>query len=95
MYQKQPILQNILGQSQIVGGSLLNTSKTISNILIVVSIIVAAIIGSFMGIKTMIASIEEKAEIKQTLVPYLIGAGICFGAFSIWSIIVTLIENIA
>ena len=83
------------GSTIVDGASILNVSKTISNILLTLSIVIAVILGAFIGVKTMIASTEEKAEIKESLLPYLIGAGICFGGFSIWSIIVTLIENIA
>ena len=80
--------------SLLVGGSLINTSKTINNILLILSIVIAAVIGSFIGIKTMIASTEEKAQVKETLIPYLVGATICFGAFSIWSIMVSFLETI-
>ncbi len=78
----------------IVGGALINTSKTINNILMTLSIIISVILGAFIGIKTMISSVEEKAEIKESLIPYLIGAMICFGAFSIWNVTVTLLESI-
>ena len=46
-----------------------------------------------MGIKFMIGSVEEKAEIKAALVPFVIGCIVVFGAFGIWKIVVTIGNN--
>lgn len=58
----------------------------ISNIGIVVSVIILAILG----IKYMLGSLEEKAEYKQDLIPYVIGACTLFGITSITKIILAL-----
>ena len=55
--------------------------------------IVAVLIGAILGIKFMIGSVEEKAEIKAALVPFIIGCVVVFGAFGIWKIVVTIGNN--
>ena len=69
------------------------TSKiltVISNIGIAVSVIVLAILG----VKYMIGSVEEKAEYKQEMVPYLIGTFILFGITSIVRILIAFGQTI-
>lgn len=65
-------------------------SKVISSILLAISIIVAFITITLMGINFMIQSTEEKAKVKEALIPFCIGAIVSFGAFGIWKIAVTL-----
>lgn len=67
-----------------------NISKVISSILLAISIIVAFITITLMGINFMIQSTEEKAKVKEALIPFCIGAIVSFGAFGIWKIAVTL-----
>lgn len=81
------------GSAKIDKGSLQNASSSIYNILLICGMIVAVLIGSIMGIKFMIGSVEEKAEIKAALVPFVIGCIVVFGAFGIWKIVVTIGNN--
>lgn len=81
------------GSAQIDKGSLKNASSSIYNILLICGVIMAVLIGSIMGIKFMIGSVEEKAEIKAALVPFAIGCIVVFGAFGIWKIVVTIGNN--
>ena len=81
------------GSAQIDKGSLQNASSSIYNILLICGVIIAVLIGSIMGIKFMIGSVEEKAEIKAALVPFVIGCIVVFGAFGIWKIVVTIGNN--
>lgn len=81
------------GSAQIDKGSLINASSSIYNILLICGVIIAVLIGSIMGIKFMIGSVEEKAEIKAALVPFAIGCIVVFGAFGIWKIVVTIGNN--
>lgn len=62
------------------GGRILSAVTTTG---IVLSVIVLAVIG----IKYMLGSAEEKAEYKKTLMPYIIGAGLIFGASTIAQIV--------
>lgn len=67
-----------------------NTSNTIANILIAIGTVIAVIVSSILGIKFMIGSVEEKAQIKEALVPFVIGCIVIFGAFTIWKIFVNI-----
>lgn len=68
-------------------GSNTQNLKTIGN----KTITILSIIGSFisvialivLGIKYMLGSVEEKAEYKKTLMPYVIGATFVFAASAI------------
>ena len=62
----------------------------ITNIGIVLSIVVPAVLGT----KYMISSSEEKAEMKEKLVPYFIGAVMLFGICTIVKIIQLLGQEI-
>ena len=52
----------------------------------------AVIIGMVIGIQFMTASVEEKAKIKESLVPYVVGCVVVFGAFGIWKLAVTVLS---
>lgn len=52
------------------------------------------VVGVVVGIKFMISSAEEKASIKTSMMPYLIGSGIILGALTIWKIVVEFTEGI-
>ena len=73
---------------------LANLSSVIYNIVLQVGIAVATLIGVILGIKFMLESAEGKAEIKKMLLVYVIGCIVVFGAFGIWKLVVTLIEQI-
>lgn len=53
------------------------------------------IVGTIIGIQFMVASAEDKAKVKEALVPYIIGCAVIFGAFTIWSIVVNIGQDIA
>lgn len=59
-----------------------------------VGIFVILICGVIMGIKYMFASLEEKASIKESLKPYIIGSVIIIGALGIWQLLVELLNKI-
>ena len=65
-----------------------DTSNMLYNILLIIGMCVAVIISAILGIKFMIGSAEEKAEIKETLIPFVIGCIVIFGAFGIWKIFI-------
>lgn len=71
-------------------GELKDTSNFLYNIFLAVGIIVAVIVGVIIGIKLMMGSIEEKAQYKELLFPYLISCSVIFGAFIIWKIVISI-----
>lgn len=71
-----------------------NTSNLLYNTLLIVAIVVAVIVGLVIGIQFMTAGVAEKAKIKETFIPYIIGCVVVFGAFTIWKITVELLKNV-
>lgn len=69
-------------------------SDTIYNILLVVGIIAAVLIGVLLGIKFVTSGIEGRAEVQKALIIYLMGCVVVFGAFTIWKIVVTVLQGI-
>ena len=63
------------------------------NALLIIGIIIAVIVGAILGIKFMMGSVGEKADIEKLLVPYVVGCIIVFGAFGIWKLVVTILAN--
>lgn len=69
------------------------TVNFLYNLLLAFGIIIAVIVGSVLGIKYMLGSVEEKAEYKQTLVGYLISCIVVFGAFGIWKLVINILSS--
>lgn len=67
------------------------TSDFLYNLLLGIAMVVAVIVGLIIGIRFMISSVEEKAKIKELLLPYVVGCGVVFGAFGLWSLIVNIL----
>ena len=42
----------------------------------------------------MIGSIEEKAQVKESLIPFVIGCVVVFGAFGIWKMVTELVSMV-
>ena len=59
-----------------------------------VGTIISVAILSIIGIKYMTGSVEEKAEYKKTMIPYVIGAVILFGITSFLGIILDLVKGL-
>lgn len=62
-------------------------SATIVSVIQVIGIIFSVISLMVMGIKYMIGSIEEKAEYKKTMIPYLIGVFIFFSLTQVLAVV--------
>ena len=81
------------GTAQYNQESMQNFSKTIYNILFTVGVFVAVIMGGIIGIKLMVSSASEKADVKKLLVPYVVGCVVVFGGFGIWKLVVTILQG--
>ena len=42
----------------------------------------------------MAGSVEQKAKVKDSLVPYIVGCIVIFGGFGIWKLVLTLLESV-
>ena len=58
-----------------------------------IGIILIVIAGGVIGIRYMMSSVEEKAEHKKLLIPYLVGSVIIFGALTIWRLLINLFNG--
>ena len=65
-------------------------SSAIYNTLLGIGITLSVVVGAILGIKFMISSVDEKAQIKEALVAYVAGCVVIFGAFGIWKLVITL-----
>lgn len=79
---------------QIAQGSLKEFSKYLYNVLFYIGTIASVLVGSILGIQIMLASAEEKAKVKERLIPYIIGCFVIFGAFSMWKLAVNIFTQI-
>lgn len=79
--------------SKIDSKELQEFSGSLYNIFLQVGIVMSVIIGGVLGIKFMLASAEEKAELKKMLMVYLVGCIVVFGSFAIWKIVVTILQD--
>jgi len=52
---------------------------TVLSVITNLGMILSVLISAILGVKYMLASVEEKAEIKSDMIPYLIGACLVFG----------------
>ena len=73
---------------QVDKNKLKDASDSIYNVVSSIGMIASVIVGIILGIKFMMASAEDKADVKQGLMPYVIGCIVVFGAFGIWKILV-------
>ncbi len=82
-------------ESPINGQALKDGSNIIYNVLLILGIAVALIWGLVLGIQFITGTIEEKAEIKKGLIPYVVGCIIIFGAFGIWKLVLNLLAPLS
>ncbi len=75
---------NVVAQK---GGIIFNIISTLGIIVAVITIIV-------IGIKYMVGSVQEKAEYKKTMIPYLVGVVMIIGVSGILKLIAKLATNI-
>lgn len=88
------------GDEFINGGNILINKQELNekqsfiyNSLFSVGVVLTVVIGGFLGIKFMLASAEDKAEIKQMLITYVVGCIVIYGAFGIWKLIITILDQ--
>ena len=77
-------------ESPINGQALKDGSNIMYNVLLILGIAVALIWGLVLGIQFITGSVEQKAKVKDSLIPFIIGCVIIFGAFGIWKIVVSI-----
>ena len=61
------------------------------NVAMTIGIIIAAIVGIVLGIRIIFGSLDERADAKNLLVPYLVIVGMIAFGFAIWRMVLNLI----
>ena len=74
-------------------GSVTDIGNQIIGVITTVGVVVAVVVLLILGIKYMMGSASEKAEYKKTMIPYLVGAILIFGASAITQVVVSLGTN--
>lgn len=81
-------LQQGSGGGGITQAELQPISNAISGILLTIAVAVTFISIAVMGVSFAIQTVEDKAKIKEAMVPWLIGVLISFGAYGIWKFVI-------
>lgn len=81
-------------ESKINEEKLKDSVSYLYNILMSVGIVIAVIAGMAIGIKYMVGSLEEKAQVKGLLFGYVLSCIVIFGAFGIWKIVTDVFSQI-
>lgn len=83
------------GGSKIDNQDIHNLSDSLYNILLIIGTIIAMIVGVVLGIQFITGSVEAKSKVKESLIPYVVGCVVIFGAFGIWKLVITILQGIA
>ena len=83
-----------VGEGQGDGPDLHNLSNMVSNVLLTIAFGVTLISTVIMAINFTIQSVEDKAKIKESMVPWLIGIIVSFGAYGIWRMTMVIFDGI-
>ncbi len=75
--------EDLKGTTSGASGDIQNLGNRIIGVLQAIGIVVSVVVVIVLGIKYMMGSVEEKAEYKKTMMPYLIGAALIFAASTI------------
>ena len=66
----------------------------VGRVLVGIATIVLVVVGLIMGVKYMMSGSNEKAQLKQKLIYYVISIVLVYGAVGIFSLIVSIMNNI-
>lgn len=88
--------EDIIGQDKLVSIDTNNPGVVdiIYTVLFDIAVAATVIVGAILGVKFMLASAEDKAKIKESLVPYIIGNIVIYGAFIIWKAAVIIFSQL-
>ena len=82
------------GEVGINGEKLKSASDDIFNVFSSIGMIISVVVGIVLGIIYMMSSAVDKAKVKESLIPYLIGSFVIFGAFGIWKLVINTFNGI-
>ncbi len=79
---------------KISDNNILEISKQIYKVVMILGIVVAAVIIMVLGIQFMTGSIEQQAKVKEMLVPFGVGCVVVFGSLTIWRIVISVMSSV-
>lgn len=85
-------ITNGSSSDMIAGDKIKNLSDIIYNVLLILGTVIAVIVGSVLGIQFITGSVEQNAKVKDSLIPFVIGCVVIFGAFGIWKLVITILR---
>ena len=91
---KKALKENIPSVTEIEA-SIKSDANSIYNILLAIGTILTVIVGAVLGIQYMMASAEDKAKVKEKMIPYIVGCIVIYGAFTIWYIVVEVLGKMS
>lgn len=88
-YEYDPTSTKSEGDTKLlaIGNDIIGPIQLIGSVVSVIAIII-------IGIRYMLGSVEEKAQYKETMMPYLIGAVLVFGITNVLAIVSELAKSI-
>ena len=82
------------GESPIDQNDVAELSNTIWSAIMIIGTVLAVIIAMVLGIQFMLGSTEQKAEVKEKLIPFIVGCVILFGSAGIWKLAMNLLKTV-
>ena len=84
--------ESITGTVSNASGEIQGLGNRVVGVLQAIGIVVSVVVVIVLGIKYMMGSVEEKAEYKKTMMPYLIGAALIFAASTISMMVMNFLQ---
>lgn len=81
-------------ETPIKGENMKSMSSMIYNILLIAGIIIAVIVAVILGIKFVTGGVEGQAEVKNAIIPFIVGCVVIFGAFGIWKMVLMMLNGL-
>ena len=82
-FADQITVNDVAGNADVNMDGVKTFGDKLATIIRSVGVVVSVIVIMILGIKYMMGSAQEKAEYKKTMIPYLVGAVLLFGATTI------------
>lgn len=70
-----------------------DSASRIYRIAVLIGVSLMVIIGGILGIKFIMASVEDKAKIKEMMIPYIIGCVVIAGGYAIWKLVMDVLQQ--
>ncbi len=92
VYAAETVIDHI--SKPVIGEKAEDIGRNALGIIATIGMVVAVTMAIVLGIKYMTVAANEKADIKKSLIPYVVGAAILFGASGIVSFLANTITSL-